>query len=83
MIGLWHSWFETREDALLTMRVRDLILRSIAKRCVSKDEATALKIVQPETIARTQRDRLPRSNGLVIISMPGCRNPSDIATLSA
>jgi len=25
------SWFETREDALLTMRVRDLILRSIAK----------------------------------------------------
>jgi hypothetical protein len=24
------SWFETREDALLTMRVRDLILRSIA-----------------------------------------------------
>jgi len=28
-----------REDALLTMRVEDLILRSIAKRCVSKDEA--------------------------------------------
>jgi hypothetical protein len=25
------SWFETREDALLTMRVGDLILRSIAK----------------------------------------------------
>jgi hypothetical protein len=25
---------------LLTMRVSDLILRSIAKRCVSKDEAT-------------------------------------------
>jgi hypothetical protein len=24
------SWFETREDALLTMRVRDLILRSKA-----------------------------------------------------
>jgi hypothetical protein len=24
------SWFETREDALLTMRVSDLILRSIA-----------------------------------------------------
>jgi hypothetical protein len=24
------SWFETREDALLAMRVRDLILRSIA-----------------------------------------------------
>jgi len=24
------SWFETREDALLTMRVQDLILRSIA-----------------------------------------------------
>jgi hypothetical protein len=33
------SWFETREDALLTMRVCDLILRSIAKRCVSKDAA--------------------------------------------
>jgi hypothetical protein len=44
------SWFETRQrvrakrgsminsDALLTMRIRDLILRSIAKRCVSKDE---------------------------------------------
>jgi hypothetical protein len=31
------SWFETRENALLTMRVSDLILRSIAKRCVSKD----------------------------------------------
>ena len=25
------SWFETREDALLTMRVCDLILRSISK----------------------------------------------------
>jgi hypothetical protein len=33
------SWFETREDALLTMRVWDLIQRSIAKRRVSKDEA--------------------------------------------
>jgi hypothetical protein len=39
------SWFETREDALLTMRVyqlireEDLILSSSAKRCVSKDEA--------------------------------------------
>jgi hypothetical protein len=37
------SWFETREAALLTMRESDkknsdLILRSIAKRCVSKDE---------------------------------------------
>src|SRR6185437_715260 len=38
---------------------------------------------QPDTIARTRRDRLPRSNGLVIISMPGCRKPSAIATLSA
>ena len=43
------SWFETRGfAALLTMRVwdlmlraRNLILRSIAKRCVSKDEATS------------------------------------------
>jgi hypothetical protein len=41
------SWFETREVALLTMRVLafprdcDLILRSIARRCVSKDEAVA------------------------------------------
>src|SRR3979409_138757 len=34
------SWFETREDALLTMGDCDLILRSIAKRCVSKDGAT-------------------------------------------
>jgi hypothetical protein len=37
-----------REDALLTMRdwiikVLDLILRSIAKRCVSKDAATRSK----------------------------------------
>ena len=32
------SWFETREA--LTMRVLDLILKSIAKRCVSKDKAT-------------------------------------------
>jgi hypothetical protein len=38
------SWFETHGVAvLLTMRVRDLILRSIAKRCVSKDEATDLE----------------------------------------
>jgi hypothetical protein len=51
------TWFETRGiAALLTMRVfdmrgaaalvatrvSDLVLRSIAKRCVSKDEATAL-----------------------------------------
>src|SRR5450756_1004055 len=44
-------WFETRGAAVLTMRIgdlsplriKDLILRSIAKRCVSKDEAaTAL-----------------------------------------
>jgi hypothetical protein len=34
------SWFETHGVAvLLTMRVLDLILRSIAQRCV-KDEAT-------------------------------------------
>jgi hypothetical protein len=34
------TWFETRGvAALLTMRLEDLILRSIAKRCVSKDEA--------------------------------------------
>ena len=38
---------------------------------------------QFETMARTRRDRLSRSNGLVIISMPGCRKPSAIATLSA
>ena len=37
-------WFETRGDAaLLTMRVQDLILRSIAKRCVSKDKAAGLE----------------------------------------
>jgi hypothetical protein len=34
------SWFETAQKRLLTMRVWDLILRSIAKRCVSKDDAT-------------------------------------------
>jgi hypothetical protein len=40
------SWFETPRlrppgyGGLLTMRVEDLILRSIAKRCVSKDRAT-------------------------------------------
>jgi hypothetical protein len=35
------SWFETRGvAALVTMRIQDLILRSIAKRCVSKDAAT-------------------------------------------
>ena len=31
-------------DALLTMRVSDLILRSIAKRCVSMDEALKSKL---------------------------------------
>ena len=37
------SWFETRGvAALLTMRILDLILRSRAKRGVSKDEATEL-----------------------------------------
>jgi hypothetical protein len=35
------SWFATRSvAALLTLRVRDLILRSIATRCVWKNEAT-------------------------------------------
>jgi hypothetical protein len=33
------TWFETRVTALLTMRNEGLILRSSAKRCVSKDEA--------------------------------------------
>ncbi len=38
------TWFETRGvAALLTMRVSDLILKSIAERCVSMDEATALR----------------------------------------
>jgi hypothetical protein len=37
------SWFETREHALLTMRVQDLILRSPPQAGVSKDDATALK----------------------------------------
>jgi hypothetical protein len=36
--------FETREGALLTMRVSDLIQRSIAKRCVSKDEAIKVEM---------------------------------------
>jgi hypothetical protein len=43
------SWFETREDALLATRdqirkVLDLILRSMAKRCVSKDESIDVEI---------------------------------------
>jgi len=43
------AWFETHGVAvLLTMRVSDLILRSIAKRCVSKDEAT-----EPENALET------------------------------
>jgi hypothetical protein len=45
------SWFETREGALLTMRVRDLILRSIAKRCVSKDEAIEVEAIAVPDIA--------------------------------
>jgi hypothetical protein len=37
-------WFETRGlAALLTMRLQDLILRSIAQRCVSKDDAANRK----------------------------------------
>jgi hypothetical protein len=35
------SWFETRGDALLTMRVSDLILRR-RDSAVSKDESRAL-----------------------------------------
>ena len=57
------SWFETRQrvrakrgpminsDALLTMRVSDLILRSIAKRCVSKDEAIDMEILHKRTFS--------------------------------
>jgi hypothetical protein len=45
------SWFETREDALLTMRELDLrilklIPRGIAKRCVSKDEAIEVEVAR-------------------------------------
>jgi hypothetical protein len=39
------SWFATCSvAALLTLRVRDLILRSMAKQCVSKDEAIEVEI---------------------------------------
>jgi hypothetical protein len=38
------SWFETREAALLTMRVETASPGSIAKRCVSKDEAIEVEI---------------------------------------
>jgi hypothetical protein len=49
------SWFETRGvAALLTMRVQDLILRSIEKRCVSKDEATGPKIIGLQNMCRKQ-----------------------------
>jgi hypothetical protein len=38
--GFEAAWFETRGvAALLTMRVSNLDLRSVAERCVSKDEA--------------------------------------------
>jgi hypothetical protein len=47
---LRRPWFETREDALLTMRVGDLILSSIAKRCVSKDEAVEVEVA-PDAFA--------------------------------
>jgi hypothetical protein len=43
---------ETREDALLAMRVWDLILRSIAKRCVSKDEAIEVEIALSSCITK-------------------------------
>jgi len=47
------SWFETHGlAALLTMRVLDLILRSIAKRCVSKDEATRLEVIEVQDMCR-------------------------------
>jgi hypothetical protein len=49
-MGHGPSWFETRSfAALLTMRISnlarfsDLILRSIAKRGVSKDESPAVE----------------------------------------
>src|SRR5258708_18046558 len=49
------QWFETRGvAALLTMRVlEDLILRSIARRCVSRDEATDLA-VRPQDMCRQE-----------------------------
>ena len=44
------SWFETREGALLTMRGLDLVLRSIAKRCVSKDEERLARVSKDEAV---------------------------------
>jgi len=41
------SWFETREVALLTMRVWHLILRRRFFSAVSKDETTALSRSSP------------------------------------
>jgi hypothetical protein len=43
------SWFETREDALLTMRVRDLILRVRIKKQPMKADFTA-KFVMPRLV---------------------------------
>jgi hypothetical protein len=39
--------------------------------------------VYPDTIFLIRCDRLSRSNGLVIISMPGCKKPLAMATFSA
>jgi hypothetical protein len=56
------SWFETREGALLTMRgwlraaYENLILRSIAKRCVSKVEAIEVEIAKAERRTPLFRD---------------------------
>ena len=50
---------------------------------VSLHVASAVIAAQPEIIAQIRCARLSSSNGLVIISMPGCRKPSAIATLSA
>ena len=60
------AWFETHGVAvLLTMRVQDLILRSIAKQGVSKDEATELKFAPErgaQAFARSRKCRPVRSS---------------------
>ncbi len=47
------SWFETRRRrAPHHEGPGDLILRSIAKRCVSKDGATRLEVIEVQDVCR-------------------------------
>jgi hypothetical protein len=80
-VGSVAAWFETRGvAALLTMRVSDLILRSIAMRCVSKDEAT-------EMFQANGRDGMKRARvaplAIAVILGWALLNPADAAPPTA